>query len=168
MSKILGETLEKKSGHTSQCWHTNALIFSDHCLKWSHCIFPQVGQGLCEVFAKVPSNSCYWELCTASLNEKWFLALKIYAQKKLSVLEILKNSKVYKSRWVDLIIVRAQSTPRRELCGGTLRSFGSWTPLACDGKGCPLVPVKSDDPPGFVDHVMHAIFFEPSTWSCQK
>lgn len=72
-------------------------------------------------------------------------------------------SKQHWPQFVHLVVVRAESAARRELCGGTLRSFGGRAPLACDGEGCPLVTVKGDDPPGFVDHVMHAIFFQPGT-----
>lgn len=73
-----------KSEEIGQCRHTNAVIFSHHGSKGAHCVLPQIGQGLCEVFAKVPGNGCNRELCAASLDEKWLFALKINEQRAVS------------------------------------------------------------------------------------
>lgn len=62
-----------------------------------------------------------------------------------------------------LIIISADGAARRKLCGGGLRGFRGWAPLASDGKRCPLVTVQGDDPSGFVDSMMHAVFFQTNT-----
>lgn len=61
-----------------------------------------------------------------------------------------------------LVVISADGAARRELSGGGLWSFRGWPPFTGDGKRCFLVTVKGDDSSSFVDHVMHAVFFQPT------
>lgn len=63
---------------------------------------------------------------------------------------------------VYLIIISVEGAARRKLCGGGLWGFRGRPPLTGDGKRCPLVTVQGDDASGFVNHVMHAIFLQPT------
>jgi len=62
----------------------------------------------------------------------------------------------------DLIIISANSAARRKLCCVVLWSFRGGSPLTGDGKRSSLVTVQGDDASGFVDHMMHAIFLQPT------
>lgn len=62
-----------------------------------------------------------------------------------------------------LLAIGAEDAAGRKVCVGGLWGFRGRAPLASDGKGCLLVAVESDDPTSFVDHVMHAVFFQAAT-----
>lgn len=69
---------------------------------------------------------------------------------------------MYFSSPLYLIIIRDDGAARRKLCGGGFGGFWGWPPLTGDGKRGPLVTVQGDDASGFVDHVMHAVFLQPT------
>lgn len=141
-------------------------MFSHHCSERAHRVLPQIRQSLRQVGAEVPGNSCQGELCPSSLNEKRLLALKkqqTYRGVNTKCCQRGLKVEACCSVSLDLIIVTAEGAARRELCAGGLWGFRGRAPLAGDGKRCPLVTVQGDDPPGFVDDVMHAVFFQPTT-----
>lgn len=73
-----------------------------------------------------------------------------------------KVSKMLAQNHLDLIIICADGAARRKFCGGGFGGFRDRAPLAGDCKRCPLMTVQSDDASSFVDHVMHAVFFQPA------
>lgn len=79
----------------------------------------------------------------------------------ISTKEIMRKIS-FKRASVYLIIISADGAARRKLCAGGLWGFRCWPSLTGDGKCCPLVTVQGDDASGFVDHVMHAVFLQPT------
>lgn len=131
-------------------------------------MLPEVRQRLGEISTKVPGNSCQGKLCSSSLNKKRLLALQVETSTTGTVnatsYDIDKIKCEERVLWLlYLIIISAEGAARRKLCGGGLWGSRGWPPLTGDGKGSPLVTVQGDDASRFIDHVMHAIFVQPTT-----